>query len=218
MSRLALVAALAVTLLTTGAALAGPERAPGVGPLTGNVLLLPVRVEVYEAAPAGVALLKADWTQSSRGYVETALEGLLGASRATIVRYAAPLDPDREDRHRQVLTVQGLVRAAIITHRYGDHFALPSKRRFEWSLGPAASVLGNDTPATHALFVDLSERRLSRHFVRIGSLGDEFAASASVVDLGTGDVVWFNYERSGSVGTALDALTSVKRLLRDFPF
>lgn len=215
MSRLTLV----VALLVAAPAFAGPERAAGVGRFNDNgILLLPLRVEVLEVAPGGATLLKPDWTENATTYAQTALDSVLGHNRAALVKYATPADGEQADRHAQVIKVHALVRDAIILHRYRDGFALPSKGRFEWSLGPGASVLREDRTATrYALFVELSERRLSPHFFRVGSLGNEFSATASIVDLGSGDVLWFNYERGGSVGTAADTLDTVKRLLRDLP-
>ncbi len=177
-----------------------------------------MRVDVYEVAPAGVTLLKAEWTQHAQDLVQAALDSVL-AGRTAIVRYQAPADPERRVRHAQVMKVHALLRSAIVAHRYTDGSALPSKARFEWSLGPGASVLHDDrTAAPYAMFVEMSEARLSRHFVTFGGLANEFTGSASIVDLAAGDIVWFNYERTGAVGTAPDALATVKRLLRDLPF
>ncbi len=220
MSRLTrLVLVLAITVLVSGPATAGPERTAAGGrlPATG-VLLLPVRVDVYEVAPAGVTLLKAEWTQHAQDLVQAALDSVL-AGRTAIVRYQPPADPERRDRQAQVMKVHALLRSAIVAHRYTDGSSLPSKARFEWSLGRGASVLHDDRAAApYAMFVEMSEARLSRHFVTFGGLANEFTGSASIVDLAAGDIVWFNYERTGAVGTAPDALATVKRLLHDLPF
>jgi len=215
-----LVLGLAITVLVSGPATAGPERSATGGRLqVPGVLLLPVRVDVYEVAPAGVTLLKAEWTRQAQDFVRAALDRVL-AGRTAIVPYQAPADAERRDRHAQVIKVHALLRSAIVTHRYTAGSSLPSKSRFEWSLGPGAAVLHDDdrTGAPYAMFVEMSEARLGRHFVTIGGLANEFTGSASIVDLAAGDIVWFNYERTGAVGTAPDALATVTRLLRDLPF
>jgi hypothetical protein len=214
-----LVLGLAIPVLVSGPATAGPERSATGGRLQpSGVLLLPVRVDVYEVAPAGVTLLKAEWTQHAQDYVRAALGSVL-AGRTAIVPYQAPADPEHRARHAQVMKVHALLRSAIIAHRYTEGWSLPSKARFEWSLGPGASVLRDDrTAAPYAMFVEMSEHRLSRHFVTFGGLANEFSGSASIVDLAAGDIVWFNYERTGAVGTAPDALATMKRLLHDLPF
>jgi hypothetical protein len=212
--------ALAVAVLPSGPALAGPERVPGLGRLSSTgILLLPVRVDVHEVAPGGVTILKAPWTETAREHVHTALDSRLGGSRPPIVRYQGPTDPERHDRHAEVIRIHGLVQATIIAHYQGPGSSLPTKDRLAWSLGPGVSVLhppGGTT--THAMFVELIERRLSRHFVTIGGLANEFTGTASIVDLATGDVLWFNHERSGGLSTAAETQATVQRLLRDLPF
>jgi hypothetical protein len=215
---LASLAALVVLGLTPSA-LAGPERAAGVGRLPeGGILLLPVRVQVYEVAPGSATLLKAEWTETALGWVRAAIDSVLGTARSRVVAYTAPADRERGERHEQVLRVHGAVRAAIVTHRYNPAFRLPSKASFAWSLGSGAAALREDQPTVqHALFVEISERRPSRHFVTFGTLANELTGTASVVDLGTGDVLWFNHERSGGLGSAAETQATVKRLLRDLP-
>ena len=107
----------------------------------------------------------------------------------------------------------------MVTHRYGHIGDLPTKQgRLDWSLGPGTAVLGETTTARWALFLELSQRRLGGDYVRFGSIGDEVRATASLVDLATGSLVWFNHETSGGLSTAGEALDTVKRLLRDLPF
>jgi hypothetical protein len=83
------------------------------------------------------------------------------------------------------------------------------------------SILRDDRgDSTYGLFVEVIERRMSRGwFATSAALGsDRLVGIASLVDLGTGDVLWFNQERGGSLETANDTLTVLKRLLRDVPF
>ena len=56
-------------------------------------------------------------------------------------------------------------------------------------------------------------------FATSAALGsDRLMGVATLVDLGTGDVLWFNQERGGSLETAGDTLIMLKRLLHDVPF
>jgi hypothetical protein len=184
------------------------------------VLLVSPRIDVYELSPGGAALPKTDWSEAARRHAQTAIERVFDRSRRVVVGYVPPADQERQRRHAELINIHALVRAAIIMHRYGDGFDLPSKQgRFEWTLGPGASILREDRPAaTCALFVELTERRLSRHFVRVGNLGDDFTASASIVDLGSGAVLWFNHRRDGGLGSQAEVLDTVTRLLHDLPF
>ena len=211
--------ALVIAALLSGPAGAGPEHAPGAGRFTGStILMLPIRVEVSETQPSGFALLKAEWTRDARQYVRGALDTVLAGHQPPLLDYQAPADPERRKRHAQVLLLQRLVQATIVMHRYTDAFELPTKPRFEWSLGPGASVLGDGAPAQYAMFLDLKEHRPSRHFVNIAGLANQYTGSVSIVDLATGDVRWFNHEKSGDLTTATSTLATVKRLLRDQVF
>ena len=213
----------ALAVLLAGPALGDPQRAPGVARLANaRVLVLPMRVEVYENATAGEGVLKSEPTVNARQYVQTALETVLGGAPVVLVRYEAPSDPERNERHLEMLQFHTLVRNAILRHQFNAVFRLPSKRgRLEWSLGPGASILRGDSgDSTYGLFVEVIERRMSRGwFATSAALGsDRLMGNASLVDLGTGDVLWFNEERGGSLETANDTLTALKRLLRDVPF
>jgi len=215
------IVALAACL--AGPALADPQRAPGVDRLAdARVLVLPMRVEVYENATAGQGVLKLEPTENARQYVQTALETVLGRAPVVLVKYEAPSDRERNDRHLEMLQFHTLVRSAILRHLFNDVFWLPSKRgRLEWSLGSGASILRDNRGDTrYGLFVELIERRMSRGWLATSAaLGsDRLMGVASLVDLGTGDVLWFNQERGGSLETANDTLTVLKRLLRDVPF
>ena len=219
----ALTGCAALAAFLAGPALADSQRAPGVARLVdARVLVLPMRVEVYEHATAGEGVLKSEPTENARQYVQTALPTMLGSAPVVLVKYEAPSDPERNERHLEMLHFYTLVRSAILRYQYNDVFRLPSKRgRLEWSLGSGVSVLRDDCGDTrYGLFVELIERRMSRGgFATSAALGsDRLMGVASLVDLGTGDVLWFNQERGGSLETAGDTLIMLKRLLRDVPF
>jgi len=108
------------------------------------------------------------------------------------------------------------VRDAIVLHRYRDGFALPSKGRFEWSLGPGAAVLREDRTAPVRAVRGALRAPAEPHFFRVGSLGNEFSATASIVDLGSGDVLCSTTNVRECRHRA-DTLDTVKRLLRDLP-
>ena len=214
---------LAVTLLTAAPAAAEPHRAPGVGRLTGaRVLLFPLDVSSYEIARGNANAMRAERTEHAREWVQAALERLLPAERAVITKYAAPADAERNERHVQVIGLQKLVRNAIVGHAYVAQSYLPSVGdRFQWSVGPGVSVLHEDNPASrYGLFVEILEREmLGGALQTFGELGsDRLLAAATVVDLTTGDILWVNFERGGSLDTAADSTSVVTRLLRDLPF
>jgi hypothetical protein len=178
------------------------------------MLLLPVRVDVHEVAPGGVTILKAPWTEAARDHVHAALDSRLGGSRPPIVRYQTPTDPERHDRHAEVIRIHGLVQATIIAHYQGPGSSLPTKDRLAWSARcctrrwhhhPRDVRRAHRAPAEPAL----------RHDRRAGQRIHGYR-----VDRGprTGDVLWFNHERSGGLSTAAETQATVQRLLRNLRF
>jgi hypothetical protein len=108
---------------------------------------------------------------------------------------------------------------------------LPSKGNgevFDWSLGPDISSLADKYEADYALFVYYRDYQASGGRVAFAILaaaaggvvqtGSEHGF-ASLVDLRTGDVVWFNVVGAGSgeLREVTGATAAVKTLFKDIP-
>ena len=221
---------MALVACAAAPAAADPRRAAGFVKVSeARVLFFPVDIGVYEIA-AGGAVLKQDWTDTARGHVRHALESEIAARRATVVPYQEPEAPAHKLQHLQIFKVYRLVSHAILLHSYsGEAYRLPNKAgRFDWSVGPAAAALreGHGDP-DYTLFVSFVEGHASSGRVAMNVLGallggivtGRQTGLASLVDLKTGDVVWFNrnVESDGDLRTATDALKAVKRLLKELP-
>jgi hypothetical protein len=117
---------------------------------------------------------------------------------------------------QQVADVERLFQAvgsAIIVHRYFG-LRLPTKRRqgLDWTLGEDAIALGRATGMDYALFLSATDAHASSGRTALQVLGiagcligfcapqggGSQSAYASLVDLRTGDVVWFNILQTGS--------------------
>jgi hypothetical protein len=103
---------------------------------------------------------------------------------------------------------------SIVLHKYlGDY--LPTKRGkgLDWTLGQEAVKLGQKTGYDYALFLHAEDQVASRGWVALGVLGlagcfigfcapnvggQQQLDYASLVDLKTGEVVWFNVVSAGS--------------------
>ena len=108
----------ALAAFLAGPALADSQRAPGVARLVdARVLVLPMRVEVYEHATAGEGVLKSEPTENARQYVQTGLQTVLGSAPVALVKYEAPSDPERNERHLEMLHFYTLVRGAILRYQ-----------------------------------------------------------------------------------------------------
>lgn len=160
-------------------------------------------VEVGRISIGGVAQADAERTARARAEIARAVSVYLRHDRVS----AAPDTPrlaEYEALHRTVAT-------AIALHKYGE-VPLPTKHgRFDWTLGPGVrSAVG---AGDHALFLTIRSyesddaRKAMAVAGAIGCVvglcllpgGGEHIAYASLVDLRSGDIVWFNV-MSGGVG------------------
>jgi hypothetical protein len=123
------------------------------------------------------------------------------------------------------------VAQAISLHQFGDPmWALPTKAgRLDWSFGDAMRPLGEASGARYGLFVWVRDSYASAERVAmqiaIGALtgivlsGGVQIGYASLVDLQTGQVVWFNRlaRAYGDLREPQPARESVDALLQGFP-
>ncbi len=229
--RAGLTVVVASVLLAAGAARAGAQKAPtfaGVPP-EARVVLVPPNVQLSEVTTGGTVESRADWTAEAAGYVQAALAEELQKRRLAVVRYQAPTDGAAQRLHGQLALVHGLVAHVILRHRYNERLKLPSKgERFDWTLGPQAASLAGDSGATHALVTEFADAYASGGRVALNVAAALFGgpiahgrqvAVASLVDLATGDIVWFNYAvgMTGDLRGDGPARQAVQRLLSELP-
>jgi len=195
-----------------------------------RILLMPVDVELSRVTAAGLYEPKADWTDEARLYLTAALRREETAHGATIVDYDPEALPEKlRDEAHQLVKLHNAVGAEIQDHQYATVNALPSKRgRFDWSLGPAAKDLKAATGADYALFSAMRDSYtgtgralliLAAAAFTIPVLGGNQSGFASLVDLETGDIVWFNrLERfTGNLRSQEAANEVAETLLADLP-
>jgi len=108
---------------------------------------------------------------------------------------------------------------------------LPTKPSFDWSLGPSVARLRDEYGSDYALFVFVRDSYATSGRIAVMVLtailtrgmaqpqGGSQVAFASLVDLRTGDIVWFNQvlRRAGDLRTRETAGETVALLLKDFP-
>jgi hypothetical protein len=112
-------------------------------------------------------------------------------------------------------------------HQYIPELALPSKKgKFDWSLGPEAAAIARSQNADYAMFLFVRDSYMTGGRAAlivvaaafgIGLQGGSQVGFASVVDLKTGDIVWFNRlgRQSGDLRTPEVAGETVNALVRD---
>ena len=204
----------------------------GFRPPSGDYRLIVMQPDVsVSLLTAGGGLEpREDWTNQARDNVIKALVAQQ-AGRGGNVTVAAT----REQAGGDPVAVADLIRLhdavgrAVMVHKYLN-VALPTKKdKFDWTLGRAAIDYGAATQFDYALFLHAEDSFSSggRVAVQIAGLltcavgicvaapGGQQLAFASLVDLKSGNVVWFNILASGvgDIRTADGAALMVNRLL-----
>ena len=196
-----------------------------------RILLMPADIELSELSAAGIAFPKAEWTTAAIDNVGTAIEGFMASRNASLIAYQAPPAASPEAYlQNQIIKLHGAVGNAVLAHKFGPADALPTMRdRFDYTLGEGVRALaGNRAIAEYALFVYLRDSYASgeRTAVMIFGLllgvavpGGLQIGFASLVDLESGDIVWFNrlVNPTGDLRTPDPARKTIENLLADFP-
>ena len=228
--RPARVLLLAVALALAAASAQAEDRkqlAPGFTTRAADsrLLVLPADMELYSMSAGGVVEPRADWTEAAQKHFGAALAGQGKILGPKVTRMTAA----EADEFADIVTLHRAVADAISLHHNGGLLELATKGdRLEWSLGDAVRPLRERTGADYALFTWIrdsyasSERKAAMvALALLGaiSLGGEQTGYASLVDLRTGRVVWFNQlnRMSGDLREAAPAVETVQTLLKGFP-
>jgi hypothetical protein len=186
-------------------------------PLSGDYKLLVLRpdVTVGSLTTGGMVEPRADWTEQARSDIIEALQAQQAArgGNLTIVEHRNQLPGVTEQELADVERLNFAVDQSIVEHKYlGD--TLPTKRRvgLDWTLGDDAVRLGRKTGYDYALFLHAEDEVASKGRIALSVLGlagcfigfcaptsgQQQLDYASLVDLRTGEVVWFNVVTAGS--------------------
>jgi hypothetical protein len=187
-------------------------------PPSGDYKLLVLRpdVTVGSLTTGGMVEPRADWTEQARASIVQALRAQQAArgGNITIIEHRNQLAGVSEQELADVERLNFAVDQSIVLHKYlGDY--LPTKRGkgLDWTLGQEAVRLGQKTGYDYALFLHAEDQVASGGRIALGVLGLAgcfigFCAPnigganqldyASLVDLKTGEVVWFNVVQAGS--------------------
>ncbi len=172
-----------------------------------QILLVEPDVEVAELTAAGLLIPHAEWTQRAQGNINAALSGLMTQKQAQLVLYEPPDGLAADHPHTQLLKLHSAVGQAILTHKYTPGFDLPTKQdKFDWSLGSDVQTLRDVYDADYALFIFFRDSFstggrvaliMAAAVFGVGVPGGQQVGFASLVDLNTGNILWFNTLASG---------------------
>jgi hypothetical protein len=194
------------------------------------VLLVEPDVELSLLTAAGLNEPHAEWTEAGKKNVVDALKEFLRERNASLIAYRQPRgDPDKAHRHNQILKMHQAVGVSILNHKYNEMLALPTKAdRFDWTLGPETRLLKEEYGTDYALFIYLRDSYATAGRAAVIAIGALFGVAvqggrqvgfASLVNLDTGEVSWFNllFNETGDLRTPEPARLAVDSLLTDVP-
>ena len=229
LSRIARVLLAAVLLAAASVHAQEPSRhlAPGFSsrPASSSLLVLPADMELFSMSAGGVVEPRADWTEAAQKNFVHALKAHAGKLGPKVTQ----LDARQAEDFDEITALHRAVADAITLHHRGGWMELSTKgRALDWSLGDAVKPLKDRTGADYALFTWVrdsyasTERKMAMvALAALGaiSLGGEQVGYASLVDLNTGRVVWFNRlnRMSGDLREPAAAVETLDALLKGFP-
>ena len=197
---------------------------------TKRIVLVQPDVQLSALDAGGILEPRADWTQSAQGFIDKGIRDHFDKSGAEVVNADSPTARDV-----QLAKLHGVVGQAILTHLYNTPLRLPNKgKALDWTLGPGTNEMREHYGADYALFVFVRDsystaaRRaeqvvgvLAAAALGVGVIpqGGVQIGFASLVDLRTGNIVWFNrlLNQSGDLRTDAPAKRTVDELIGGMP-
>jgi hypothetical protein len=194
---------------------------------------MPVDIELSTLTAGGVHRPEAEWTTHAKAHVESAVRDIMASIELECLSFGewdeSGFTDEAIEKKEQWIRLHETVARAILLHRYAGAHRLPGKAgRLDWSLGPAGGILKEASGADYALFLFWRDSyathgRLAEGII-LAPLGAGLpmgvqAGYASMVELETGNVIWFNrlIRRAGDLRTRDAARSSTELLLSGFP-
>lgn len=202
-----LVLAIAVSFLagcTQTEKIARVDRLSAAGPIP-KVLLMQPDITIQLLTASGLPETQAEWTRTARTNFLDALDHYGRTRRIEFVRLPQDAVPGEGELAYERL--HAAVGGTILTYYYGPQ-KLPAKAGgFDWSLGPGVSVIKDRYGTDYALFTFYRDTKATGGRMAMAVLFGAVAGIAipmggqggfaSLVDLTTGDIVWFNVVQAG---------------------
>ena len=202
--------------------------APGFEALPRNarIVVMPVDIELFSVSAGGILEPRADWTEAAARNFRAAMHAKQQAIGTAVVEWG---DVDSDDV-AEVNALHAAIARAISMHHFGDRWlSLPTKDgKLDWSMGEAVMPIKRKTGADYALFTWLRDSYASGERIAtiiimallgVGMGGGMQIGYASLVELETGRVLWFNelLRASGDLREPPKAAETLEALLVNFP-
>lgn len=203
--------------------------------IEGSVVVVEPDIELSLVTAGGMQEPRREWSDTARRLYPAAVADFLeagGTDRKPDFEIRDDLPP--RSRLGQLVRLNEAVAASIAIYtRSGSHLATKG-RRLDWTLGPGVEELRAATGADYALFTYIRDSYASegRKAMRVLGLlaglamgglvdvgGGQQLGVATLVDLRTGQVVWFNLmsNQSGDLRDTEGAEATARQMLTGLP-
>lgn len=195
-----------------------------------KVLLLPTDIELSVLNAGGVKEPNAEWTEKANKFALAALREKIQGTSAKLVEYdKSKADSNSDSEEVQLLKLHEVVGGSIVAHKFLPAFQLPTKQdSFDWTLSPAVKTLRDKYGADYGLFVFVRDSYTSggraavillAAVLSVNVQGGTQGGFASLVDLRTGEIVWFNLlaRGHGDMRNQAGATETITALMENFP-
>lgn len=199
--------------------------------ISGSVVVIEPDIELSEVLAGGLQEPRKEWTEAARRlYPEAIRKRLAVAGTAQVPDYRIPPDLAPDSRLGQILRLNEAVSFSILAYTSpGNQLATKKGKSLDWTLGPGVEELRKATGADYALFTLIRDSYTSggRAALRVAAfllLGSDIGGGAqlgvtTLVDLRTGQVVWFNFlaKQTGDLRDEQGATTTANYMLKGVP-
>ena len=192
-----------------------------------RILVLPVDVELYELSFGGTPSPREDWTVAARDNMDAALKAFFGDRSIAVTFHDGAL---ADEETSKLIRLHAAVGLSVKAHQYDGPTQLPTKKgKFEWTMGPSVRRLADREVADYVLFVHVRDSysgpgRVAAQVIAVAVFGVAIPGGiqtgfASMVDLNSGDFVWYNrlQRGTGDLRTGEPAKETIVQLLSGMP-
>jgi hypothetical protein len=197
----------------------------------GSVVIIEPDIELSEVLAGGVQEPRQAWTEAARRLYPEAVHRRLAAAHVEArPDWVIPRDLSPDARINQILRLNEAVSISILNYTSpGNTLATKRGKRLDWTLGPGVQELRAATGADYALFTYIRDSYTSagQKALRIAALlllGSDIGGGTQVgvttlVDLRTGQVVWFNFlaKQTGDLRDEPGAAATAEHMLKGLP-
>lgn len=199
--------------------------------ISGSVVIIEPDIELSEVLAGGVAEPRKEWTEAARRlYPAEVHRRLASAGTRQAPDYDIPDDLPSDSRLGQIIRLNQAVSVSVLAYTSpGNQLATKRGKRLDWTLGPGVSELRQATGADYALFTYVRDSYTSggRKALRVAALlllggdigGGSQVGVTTLVDLRSGQVVWFNFisKQTGDLRDEAGAAATAQRMLKGLP-